>query len=125
MRSDGDWEAWLHFFLRGVHETAIGAVTVATRLRESFADDRARIQASGRKAGSLLRVHEALMARPLTNLTTVAQHSGLSFPTVSSCMDALLTMGIVSEISGRNRNQVFTYDRYLTALGEPARSQVA
>ena len=40
VRSEGDWEAWIEFFLRGVEETATGALQTAQRLMELFDGDR-------------------------------------------------------------------------------------
>ncbi|MEE8147239.1 MAG: Fic family protein, partial [Longimicrobiales bacterium] len=60
VRRTGDWEAWLIFFLEGLRVTAEGAVSAAEHVAEMFAADRARIEPSGRRAGSALRVHEAL-----------------------------------------------------------------
>lgn len=79
MRQDGDWEAWLAFFLAGVTETAKSAVETAQRLTALFAVDRAKVQQEGRKAGSALRVHDALQARPLIPLPEVARRTGLPF----------------------------------------------
>ena len=60
VRKEGDWEAWLAFFLDGVVETGDGAVATARRLVQLFQEDRARIQTRGRKAG--LRVARARSA---------------------------------------------------------------
>ena len=115
-RRDGDWEAWLGFFLDGVAETADGAVATAGDLSRLFDGDRQRLQAAGRRAGSLLRVHETLEARPLVTLTEVVARSGLSFPAASSAMEELVNLGIASELTGKKRNRVFAYDRYLATL---------
>ena len=52
VRSEGDWESWLAFFLEGVQQVADGAVTTAERLAKIFGTDRARIEARGRRARS-------------------------------------------------------------------------
>jgi Fic family protein len=44
VRRDGDWEAWLSFFLEGVKVTAEGAMETAQRLASPFSEDRARIE---------------------------------------------------------------------------------
>ena len=118
VRKDGDWEAWLAFFLKGVSETAQGAMQTARRLVDLFEVDRARIQKTGRKAGSLLRVHEALKQRPLSTLADAAKRSGLSFPAAGSAMDMLIEMRVARELTGKRRNRVFVYDEYLAALSE-------
>jgi Fic family protein len=118
VRSDGDWEAWLRFFLEGVRQTADGAVTTARRLAGLFEEDRARVQAKGRVAGSALRVHGALQARPVTTLSEIAAKTGLSFPAATVGMGVLTELAIAKELTGRKRDRVFAYDRYLAVLQE-------
>src|SRR5438093_3236275 len=113
VRSDGDWEAWLHFFLEGVRQTADGAVTTARRLVALFGEDRGRVQAKGRLAGSALRVHGALQARPVITLSEISATTGLSFPAAAAGMGVLADLGIAKELTGRKRDRVFAYDRYL------------
>jgi Fic family protein len=118
VRREGDWEAWLAFFLDGVRETAEGAVSTAQRLTEMFQSDRRQVEAAGRRAGSALRVHEALKARPIITLSAICDATGLSFPAVSSGMEVLASSGIARELTGKRRNRVFIYDRYLAILNE-------
>ena len=77
VRRDGDWEAWLAFFLEGVRETAEGAVDTAQELAALFREDRARIEPQGRRAGSALRVHEAIKARPISPCPRSVAHGAL------------------------------------------------
>jgi Fic family protein len=118
VRRDGDWEAWLAFFLEGVRVTAEVACSTAQDLSRMFADDRARIVAKGRRSGSALRVHDALKARPILSMTAVAETTGLSFPAASSAMALLADLGIARELTGKRRNRLFVYDRYLATLSE-------
>jgi Fic family protein len=118
VRREGDWEAWLAFFLHGVRETAEGAVATAQRLGAMFQEDRRRIEATGRRAGSALRVHEALKARPILSLTAVCDATGLSFPAAGSAMDLLIDLGIARELTGKRRNRLFAYETYLAVLNE-------
>jgi Fic family protein len=118
VRRDGDWEGWLAFFLEGIVDTADGAVAAARRLGALFAADRLRVQQGGRKAGSMLRVHDALKARPILGIPDAAVRTGLTYPTVAAAMDALVRLGIVREVTGRLRNRMFAYDRYLEILNE-------
>ena len=118
VRRDGDWEAWLDFFLQGVTETASSAVDTAHRLVSMFAEDQERIQTVGRSAGSLLRVHQVLKERAVVTIPTVCESAGLSFPAVSSSLGRLADLDIVHEITGRRRNRVFVYHEYLAVLNE-------
>jgi hypothetical protein len=48
----------------------------------------------------------------------VCSRAGLSFPAASSAMEVLVDLGIASELTGKRRNRIFAYDRYLTILSE-------
>ena len=118
VRRDGDWEAWLRFFLEGVRQTADGAATTAHQLDSMFRADRQRIEAAGRRGASALRLHEALKARPILSMTAAREVTGFSFPTVSSAMELLTELHIVNELTGKKRNRLFSYARYLEVLSE-------
>jgi Fic family protein len=118
VRAEGDWEAWLDFFLEGVEDTASNAVRTAQRLVELFKDDTARVPSVGRAASSALRVFNALCERPITTLNDLCRRTGLSFPTATTGIDRLMNLGIVKELTGGRRNRVFAYDCYLAILNE-------
>jgi Fic family protein len=118
VRTEGDWEAWVDFFLEGVEQTAQGAVLTARRLVDLFQQDTQRVQAAGGRSANVLRVLETLKHRPLCSLRQAAASAGISFPTASKAMLALVEMGIARELTGQRRNRVFVYDAYLSALSE-------
>lgn len=120
IRTDGDWESWLDFFLEGVETTAAGAVQTAQRLIDLFREDANHIQNLKRAAPSALRVFDALRERPINTLDVVCHRTGLTFPTASKGMAALVSLGIARELTGQRRNRVFVYDRYLEILNAGA-----
>ena len=120
VRIDGDWEAWIDFFLEGVRDTANGAVDTAQRLGKLFAADVAHVEDSGTAAMTFtaLRVLAALRQRPLITLKQLSVLSGFSFPTTSKAIRNLATLGIVQERTGQRRNRIFAYGAYLDILNE-------
>jgi len=120
VRHDGDWEAWVDFFLEGVERTSAGAVETAHRLLALFRDDAERVAALGRPAANVLRVFGALRQRPLATIKDVVARTGVSYPTTARAIQALESLGIVREITGRQRDRVFAYDGYLAILNEGA-----
>ena len=118
IRHTGDWEAWLGFFLEGVREVAEAAFATAWTASETIRDDRVRIGRLGRRAGSALRVHQSLVERPVGNIRRLASKTGLSAPTVAAVLRLLQQLGVVREVTGRQRGKIFTYERYLAVLRE-------
>lgn len=118
VRTKGDWEAWLRFFLDGVGETADQAVETAQELMQLFGRDRQRIEALGRPAASALRVHEHLKERLLGTVAGMAKRLGLSAPTIANSLRHLESLGVVKETTGRRRGRVFVYDAYLNVLAQ-------
>jgi Fic family protein len=118
VRQQGAWEQWLSFFLEGVRVVAEGSTATAERLAEIFRVDRLTIEGTGRRASSALRVHEALKARPIQSMPALCAATGLSFPAVSSAMELLVNLELARELTGKRRNRLFVYDRYLDVLNE-------
>ena len=118
VRLTGSWHDWMEFFLSGVRETAQGATDTAARLRLMFESDRQAAQQLGRRTGSVLRVHEAFMRRPLLTATEVARMASVTFPTAGAALSALEELGLVAEITGRETNRIYKYTKYLDVLSE-------
>lgn len=118
VREEGSWETWLEFFLTGIKETSEQAAATARRILALFDEDRVRIEMLGRKTASALRLHQRLQVRPITSISAAARHLGVSQPTVSKSIEELMRLGIVREITGRQRDRVYAYERYLAILNE-------
>ena len=118
VRRTGDWEAWLTFFLDGVAQTAEAAVETAETILALFDENETSIQAQGRRAGSALRVHQAIKERPIIALREVAARTGLTLPTAAAGMQVLQDLGIASELTGQARDRRYGYQRYIDILSE-------
>lgn len=118
VRTEGDWESWISFFMRGVRFTSEQAVATAQRLGEILKSDRDAVAASGRVAGSALRVLHALQQHPIQSIKSLRARTGLTIPTVTAAMKTLEAAAIVRELTGKRRHRLFGYDRYLQILNE-------
>lgn len=74
------------------------------------------LSAQRRSANSALRIHERLQRRPITQAVAAAESTGLSHPTVQSSLRLLEKMGIVQEVSAKERGRVYAYTEYLEVL---------
>jgi Fic family protein len=118
VRQQGDWEAWIDFFLEGVESTATAAVTTAHRLLALFRADEARLSGLGRSGPSVRQVFAALCRRPLNSIKQLSTVCSLSIPTTTKALETLVERGIAREITGGRRNRLFAYDAYLAILSE-------
>ncbi len=118
VRTEGNWESWLRFFLSGVTETATEAADAAQKLWTLFDEDRRRIQAQGKISATALRVHDLLQQRPIISIIAACKKLALTHPAVNNSLRKLEEMGIVREITGRQRNRLYIYDAYMAILSE-------
>jgi Fic family protein len=118
VRSTGDWETWLDFFLTGVKDTSEQAVTSTRRILDLLEQDRGKIESLGRPAASVLRVFQHAQTSPILSIGGTAGKTGISFPTVTSAVEHMRRLGLLREITGRRRKRLFVYDAYLAILNE-------
>jgi len=118
VREDGDWEAWIEFFLDGITETSLQAADAARQILSLFEDDRAKIETLGRPATSALRVHQLLQQKPIIAIPDAARETGMSSPTVAKSIQHLRDLGLLREITGKQRGRMFVYSDYLGILSQ-------
>lgn len=118
VREKGDWEEWLKFFLTGVLDTAQQAVDAANSILHLFDEDRNRIASVGRSANSALRVHEILQRRPIISVYQLIKELKLSKATVGTAVKQLEKLGVLKEITGKERFRLYAYQRYISILDE-------
>ncbi len=120
VRTKGDWEGWLRFFFDGVAATSGQAVDTAQRLLQLFQNDRARLRARGRIAGTALQLHEAFSRNPLRTTALLVKETGLSKPAIARGLGVMQDAGVLREITGKQRYKIYAYQPYLDILSEGA-----
>jgi len=118
VRTEGDWESWIDFFLSGVYETANQAVKTSKSILELFQNDQHHIERLGRSVGTTLRVFKLLQTRPLINIAQAAKELHISIPTVTSALHRLQELGIVREITSKRRDKLYSYEKCIQLLNE-------
>ena len=114
VRDNGDWEAWLAFFLRGVAEVSAEAATIARLILTLRENDRRTItELFGRGAGNGQRVLEHLFIQPIVSVEDIRSLTGVTYSAANQLVDRLVEHGIVSEFTGQRRNRRFRYDAYI------------
>ncbi|MFL6202556.1 MAG: Fic family protein [Thermoanaerobaculia bacterium] len=97
VRTEGDWEGWLRFFLAGVEETAREAVSQAGRITDLHENLRRRLRQKPNAAALL----DELFANPFITVSRAAGLLKVSYPTARQAVAFLQGEGLLEEISGR------------------------
>lgn len=125
VRDRGDWEGWLKFFLRGVRDVAQEATETARQilsLREKHRELVSDI--ADRKTGTAMKFMEMLYYRPIVTIESVQEITGLAYPNASRLVARFVSLGILRETSGRQRNRVYAYADYLAFFADEETSDM-
>ena len=118
VRTNGDWEGWLKFFLRGVAEVADSATGTAREILRLREEHRTMAGREGRAAGNALRLLEHLYQQPILSARRTAELLQVTYPTANDLLRRLAGLGLLQEGTGAARNRIFVYLPYLR-LFEP------
>lgn len=66
----------------------------------------------------MTRGARGLRQRPVLTVKVLRDTHGMTFPTASKAVHALIDAGILRELTRQRRNRVFVYDAYLAILDE-------
>ena len=118
VRTRGDWEDWLVYFLEGVALVANEAVELIRALFDLLEKDRSRFLKSDQATVAGLRLFEELPQHPIVTAKLATRLCHTTRPTASKAVETLCAAGILKEISGRKRDMTYAYGPYLELLKE-------
>ena len=116
IRTEGDWEAWVTFFLEGVAAAAGDAEKNIIAVASLIAADRKRLLQSAKAGPANHRLFEMLPVMPRFTIDRVRQQLDSSFPTASAAVKVLEELGIVREMTGQKKNRSYSYQTYVELL---------
>ena len=116
IRTEGDWESWVTFFLEGVATAAGDAEKNIIEVASLVAIDRRRLLQSAMAGPASYRLFEMLPMMPRFTIERVRQQLDTSFPTATAAVKALEELGIVAEMTGQKKNRSYSYQVYVELL---------
>ena len=116
IRTEGDWEGWVSFFLEGVAVAAEQAERNIIEVASLVAADRKRLLQSPKAGPASYRLFEMLPMMPRLTIERVRQRLDTSFPTATAAVKALEDLGIVAEMTGQKKNRSYSYQAYVDLL---------
>lgn len=123
IRTRGDWEAWVKFFLKAVTESAEMANAAAIEIHRLHIRDRDRL-AQAKPTAYTIQVFNEFCHDPLLTSTVLMERHGSTKPKIQRALDQLVKLGVVREVSGRQRHRRYAYDEYLAILVRDTSTQI-
>ena len=118
VRTKGEWEEWLNFFIEGVATTAEQAIKTTARMSSMFNRDKGKTEKLGRAKDSASKVFELFKSKPINDVPTIAKRLKISAPTARASLNHLVNLDILKEISGKQRDKMYSYKTYMDILNE-------
>ncbi|WP_027476882.1 Fic family protein [Curvibacter gracilis] len=116
IRTEGDWESWIRFFLEGVAISAGDAEKSIIEVASLVASDRRRLLQSTKAGPASYRLFEMLPMMPRFTIERVRQQLDTSFPTATAAVKVLEELGVVMEMTGQKKNRIYSYQAYVELL---------
>jgi Fic family protein len=118
IRTEGDWECWVVYFLEGVCAAAADAERNIIEVASLVAADRKRLLQSPKAGPASYRLFEMLPMMPRFTIERVRQQLDTSFPTATAAVKVLEGLGIVVERTGQKKNRSYSYQAYVELLSQ-------
>lgn len=115
VRTHGDWNSWIRFFLQGVTEIATEAGAQARELHNLREQYRGQLRDKPNAMGLL----DELFINPYMTITRATKILNKTHPTAKTAVAVLEEAGILREMSGRQWGRVYVCAPVLDALEKP------
>ncbi len=124
VRSKGNYEQWIKFFLRAVAESAKDAIETINALHKLHEDNIVKIQTLGRARINAEKLFEYIEQNPIIETKKTAEALGLSYNTVSTAIKNLCALSILESSESSARSKTFSYTAYLSILKKGTEEQI-
>lgn len=120
VRTKGDWEGWLKFFLDGVHAVAHQATDTARKIIGMREEHRQIVR--DRIPGALngLNLLDRLYDVPMVTVKRAQQMLGVSRVAANSLVGGFRDAGLLRQVGSGSRNRLFAYGPYLELFMDDA-----
>jgi Fic family protein len=116
IRTEGDWEGWVTFFLEGVEVAAVEAERAIVSIASLVTADRRRLLNAPKSTPASYRLFELLPLMPRFTVEKVRQRLNTSFPTANAAVKVLEGLGIVTEFTGQKKHRNYSYQAYIDLM---------
>lgn len=116
VRSKGNYEQWVKFFLQAIMESAEDATRAVDEFTALHDANIEKIRGMGRASKNAMLVFRYLEANPIIEIRKTAEILDITFNTVSNAVTRLVNAHILVQTNNASRNRTFAYEAYLDIL---------
>ena len=117
VRTNGDWENWIRFFLRAIAATADEATESAKQIFALRTRCQSMLSALGQNNGKQEALLDLLFEHPVLTKIEAAELLNVSYPTVSGMIDNFCSIGILEDLQpDKKRYKKYAFRDYLAIL---------
>jgi len=119
VRTHGDFESWIVYYLKAIRDSALDAYRRAKEIEvlESRLKDIIQERSNFvkmRETASL--VLNCLFSQPITGIAEISQKLGMAYNTISNILKHFVELDIVTETIIHKRNKLYRFEMYLDLL---------
>jgi Fic family protein len=111
IRTRGDWEGWIKFFLRGVFEISQSATATARAILALRERNRQDVENT--------RLLDYLFEQPILSIGMAQTHLRCTYATAKKHVEQFAEKGLLREITGHQRNRRYRYDPLMALFDAP------
>lgn len=119
VRTHGDFEGWIAYYLRAVRDTGLDAYKRAKEIENLENELKTLIQNDSRfskmRETSML-ILNVLFQKPITGIKEISQDINKSYNTAHNIMIHFLDLKLISENKDQKRNKLYSFNAYLKLL---------
>lgn len=112
----GDWKGWIDFFLRGVINMATDSLANAKRILELYGKYTNLINKTARVSEIVHKLLDEMFSSPVIAIPTLSKKWGVQFNSVKKGVSQMEKLGILQELTGKQRNKLYASKELLDIL---------
>lgn len=117
VRTKGDWEGWIKFFLRGVAIVSDEATEAAKQIIALKNNYSQILYEKDRSNSNYQRLLDSLFENPVITKKEVAKQINVSTPTAGAIVDTFCELGILKDLTPeKTRYKTYAFEKYLAIL---------
>ena len=117
IRTKNDLKQWIKYFLVGIEQTASQASQTLYEILRFKEDIEHKIQREyGRRNHQAITLLHELLKNPFTTVEQAASICGITYKAANELVKKLCGDDILVEITGKNRNRLFVFEKYLNIV---------